>query len=80
MKFYRLTIKFESSKDNPNFYIISRRHILKSQKIAYAQVFPDHSYMFETIDAISYKETQYIRSILLKKANLIGKTSGYTAE
>lgn len=80
MKFYRLTIKFESSKDNPNSYIIFRRHILKSQKIAHAKVFPNCSYELEAIDSISDSETQYIRSILLKKANLIGKTSGYTAE
>lgn len=83
MKFFRPTmkkIKFEASKNDPNSYIIFRRHILRYQKIAYAKVFPNHSYMFETIDAISHKEAHYIRTILLKKARLNGKTSGFTAE
>ncbi|MCI8618176.1 MAG: hypothetical protein HFJ60_08120 [Clostridia bacterium] len=80
MKIFKPTIKIEPSSTNPNLYVVFRRNFLNSQEVAYAKVFPNHSYELEVIAHIAYEETQYIRNVLLEKANLTGKTKGCFVE
>lgn len=78
MKSSQPNIEIEPSETNPNFYVIFRRNNLNSQEIAYAKVFPNCSYELEAIVSISDPETRYIRNFLLERADLTGKTLGFT--
>lgn len=75
MRIFKSTIKIEASETNPNFYVIFRKNLLNSQEVAYAKVFPNHSYQLEVLAHLSYEETQYVRKYLLEKANMTGKST-----
>lgn len=76
MKVFQSTIKIEPSSTDPNFYVVFRRNFLNSQEVAYARVIPNRSYELEVIAHLSYDDVQYVRKVLLEKANLAGKTKG----
>ena len=80
MKIFQPTIKIEPSSTNPNLYVVFRRNFLNSQEVAYARVIPNHSYELEVIAHLSHDEVQYVRKVLLEKANLTSKTNGCFVE